>query len=181
MRCIVGLGNPEPQFDGTRHNAGFMVLNALVERVGVQPFALLKQCKAEITQKKTPTESYLFVKPATYMNESGQAIRAVLDYFKVVDRGEGLFVVHDDLDLPIGSYKMQFATGPHLHNGLLSTYEHLGTKEFWHVRVGVDGRAGERVIAPPTYVTQHFLDAERAVFETMKRQLVEELLVRLHL
>ncbi len=187
MNCIIGLGNPEPQFDRTRHNAGFMILNQLAPKMVMGEFTENKKCRAEIAKKKIGPREFLLVKPMVYMNESGISVRAVMDYYKITESSDliqpdwhqRLFVIHDDLDLPLGTFKIQFGTGPKLHNGLLSVYQHLGTKNFWHVRVGVDGRSGERVIPPPTYVTQHFSENELGVFAVTRHEVIEKLTAQL--
>lgn len=180
MFCIVGLGNPEPTFDQTRHNAGFMVLNALAERIGAPPFRTFKKCQAHVAQHRLDNENVLLIKPATYMNESGLAVRQTIEYFKLTDWQENLYIVHDDLDLALGSYKIQLGTGPKIHNGLLSTYQHLGSKVFWHVRVGVDGRGGERTMPAANYVVGRFSEAELRVFAQTSQTVVDELIARLH-
>lgn len=180
MYTIVGLGNPEPAFDKTRHNAGFMIINDLARVMLANGFELNKKCNAYIAKTSQKSTAHcLFIKPGTYMNESGLSVRAALDYYDVEDWQQQLFVIHDDLDLELGSFKIQFGTGPALHNGLLSLYQHLGSKNFWHVRIGVDGRGGDRTIPPQTYVTQHFSDNELGVFRRMQADVLAAMTIRL--
>lgn len=180
-KIIIGLGNPEPVFDNTRHNAGFMTINYLAEKFAKNPFSLNKKIKSNITYASD--ERVVFIKPDTYMNESGMAVRAVLDFYKwsIQEIGEQVYVLHDDLDLELGTFKVQFAKGPHLHNGLTSLYQHLGTKNFWHVRIGVDGRSGERTQPPADYVTNKFPPDEMRLFESTKLELVDHLKLKLDL
>lgn len=169
MKIIIGLGNPEETHAGTRHNAGFMVLDKIAKKFVCTGFRQQQKVLADVCKK----DEYIFAKPSTYMNRSGQAVRALLDYYKA--DSQNLYLIHDDLDLELGSYKIQFGTGPQGHNGLLSVYQHLGNKNFWHVRVGVDSREGNRTIEPSNYVLQRFSENEQAVFESTVNKLVEDL------
>lgn len=127
----------------------------------------MKKLQASVAKK---TDSWTFIKPETFMNASGLAVRAVLDYFEHFDRLSlpnqaallrRLIVVHDDLDLEFGNNKLQFGKGPKIHNGLLSIYQHLGSQNFWHGRIGVDGRAGNRQKSPRDYVLETLMPEEQ--------------------
>lgn len=175
MYIVFGLGNPEPPYGGTRHNAGFFVLDHLAKTCGAGAFASQKKLQTQLT--KTP--AVLFGKPETFMNLSGQSVRATLDYFHkdmvaAADFSK-LYVIHDDLDLPLGKYKIQFGTGPKGHNGLLSIYQHLGTQGFWHVRVGVDTRQTDRSISPAEYVLMPFSSAEKEKLSIVSLEIVTAL------
>lgn len=177
MTIIVGLGNPGEQYRHTRHNIGFVVVDELVKRMGASQFSLKPKLHAEITKQGET----VFLKPTTFMNGSGQAVRAVLEYYTNWQSTalplHNLFVIHDDLDIPLGSYKVQLGIGPKQHNGLLSLYDHLGTEEFWHVRVGVDGRGGDRSMPPDRYVLQQPPTAEQTQLTTVVDQIVNNLLM----
>lgn len=150
MKVIVGLGNPGKQYADTRHNVGFRAIDAYVIQLRMPEFSFKAQFNAEIAKGA----DYIFIKPQTFVNNSGQAVRTVLDYFLNWNAAslDWLYVIHDDLDLVVGTFKLQLGTGPKEHNGLLSLYQHLGTKQFWHARIGIDGRAGDRSIPPDRYV-----------------------------
>lgn len=151
-----------------------MVLDSLADQAGKHftnaPKVLSQVCKYD---------DFLLCKPQTFMNNSGQAVRAVLEYYNQAPSSDNLnevYVVHDDLDLELGSYKLQMGTGPKAHNGLLSIYQHLGTKEFWHVRGGVDNRGELRSkITPAEYVLQPFTPEERPVVTQEIAAIVAEL------
>lgn len=150
MKVIAGLGNPGEQYARTRHNAGFMVLDEYQQKFfSTQRFTHSSRFQSDLLQDQDLT----LMKPQTYMNDSGKAVQALLRFYKIQDLHD-LYVVHDDLDLPFGSYKLQFGTGPKVHNGLLSLYRVLGTEDFWHVRVGVDSRNGDRTLPGYVYVMQ---------------------------
>lgn len=175
MITIVGLGNPGSEYSKTRHNVGFVIIEHLAAEL-----ALVWSSKPKFQAQMAKNDQLTLIKPMSYMNNSGQPVRAILEYFggAVNDTVEHdtLFVVHDDLDLELGSYKLQYGKGPHGHNGLLSLYQQLGTKQFWHVRVGVDGRAGDRVLPPDVYVLSQFESAEKKVFEQVAEKVTKELL-----
>lgn len=181
MNIVVGLGNYGDRYENTRHNAGFMVLDNLRQVLQCPEFSMNKKLFSEVCK----TEQTIFLKPQTFMNESGKAVRAVIEYYKdkVVSKNtpgyQNLFVIHDDLDLPLGEYKIQFGTGPKVHNGLLSLYQHLGTKNFWHIRIGIDTREGDRTIAPQVYVLQKFTPDEKEKMNQVIYSLVKELSIRI--
>lgn len=131
MHLIVGLGNPGEEYQKTRHNAGFMFLD---EVAGNNGFSFDRKFEAEIWK----SDKYILMKPVTFMNDSGRAVRKVMDYFKI--GVEELVVVHDDLDIAFGEYKIQQEVGPKVHNGLKSVEQYLGRKDFWRVRIGIDNR-----------------------------------------
>jgi PTH1 family peptidyl-tRNA hydrolase len=163
MWFIVGLGNPGSEYEQTRHNAGFKLVDfwsqARAQESGqALPAAKLQKKLQTIVTKQA---DWVFGKPQTFMNASGQAVRALLDFYVGFDHQSPsaqaeilrhLVVVHDDLDLEFGKCKLQFGRGPKIHNGLLSIYQHLGTQEFWHGRVGIDGRGTDRKLPAKNYV-----------------------------
>jgi peptidyl-tRNA hydrolase, PTH1 family len=176
MIVAVGLGNPGEQYQHSRHNVGFVAIDALAARLGAPAFSFKSKLQAEVTKKG----NLLLVKPQTYMNRSGQAVRAVLEYFtdwqSKTEPLDWVYVIHDDLDIPVGSHKLQLGTGPKQHNGLLSLYEHLGTHQFWHGRIGVDGRAGDRTMPPDQYVLQQPLSNEKTLINQSIQAVILELL-----
>ncbi|MBD3279207.1 MAG: aminoacyl-tRNA hydrolase [Candidatus Pacebacteria bacterium] len=198
MKVIIGLGNPGSRYEQTRHNVGFMAINALAG-VLAQPAILTGQqalaANLAITtgqdlfesSKKTLSQlyqqdDYLLVKPQTFMNNSGQAVRAVVDYYlqdhQLTNQQQlvELYVVHDDLDLKLGSFKLQFGKGPREHKGLLSIYQHLKTKDFWHLRFGVDNRQGERQVSGADYVLQGFSAPEQTKVHQTIQAVVRQLM-----
>jgi len=109
-------------------------------------------------------EMITLAKPNTFMNNSGIAVRKLTDNFKI--KNEKLIIVHDDLDIPLGKFHIQFASGPQLHNGLESIEQHLKTKDFYRIRIGVDNRQPNIKIPGETYALQNFLLDEKKVLET---------------
>ena len=178
MTTIVGLGNPGAEYRNTRHSIGHMVVDKIASILDIS-FETTKKTHSQIARSK---KEHLLIKPETFMNDSGRAVATVLSYYgsfsptNDTQELQELFVVHDDLDIPLGSYKIQFGTGPKVHNGLLSVYQYLKTKQFWHVRVGVDGREGQRTMPGSEYVLQSFLPNEHKVVENMVDTVARKLL-----
>jgi peptidyl-tRNA hydrolase, PTH1 family len=159
MFLIVGLGNPGREYKETRHNVGFMVVDRLCQKWGVKPNRL--QSKALIAQSMVGEQKVILAKPQTFMNLSGQAVSSLARFYKV-DYGN-LLVVHDDLDLPLGTLRLRPSGGSAGQKGLGSTIEQLGTQEFCRLRVGI-GRPPGRMDAAG-YVLQTFSSGE---METMQ-------------
>jgi len=160
MKVVFGLGNPGEQYARTRHNAGFMVLNEFQHRfLPEKHFSFSSKFHSDLIQ----FDDLTLAKPQTYMNDSGKAVQTLLKFYKIQDLHD-LYVIHDDLDLELGKYKMQFGTGPKVHNGLSSIYRALGSENFWHVRVGVDSRQGDRTLPGYVYVMQQLtMDEEEQI------------------
>jgi len=139
LSIIVGLGNPGPEHQLTRHNAGFWFVDALARAQGAQ-FRSHSRYHGEICRVALDGREVVLLKPHTYMNRSGLAVRALLDYVKA-PVGE-LLVVHDELDLPPGTARFKLGGGHGGHNGLRDTITHCGA-DFWRLRLGI-GHPGDR-------------------------------------
>lgn len=133
MKLIVGLGNPGAEYAHTRHNMGFDVIDELASRWGISLWK--EDMKAQIASYVRDGEKILLVKPLTYMNNSGEAVGAIARYYKV--EPEDIFVVCDDLDLPVGKTRIRKKGASGGHNGIKSLIAHLGTEEFNRFRIGV--------------------------------------------
>lgn len=175
MKLIAGLGNPGEKYKGTRHNAGFFVLDKLKTRIiklqnPNSKFQYQKKFQCEVLN----SGNILLAKPQTFMNQSGDAVSKLVNFFKIYL--SDLYVMHDDLDIGLGKYKIQLGKGPKIHNGLNSIYEKLGSKDFWHVRVGIDNRkAGDRTISGERFVLQKFSSEEHEILSAVLDSVVEEL------
>ena len=172
MNFIFGLGNPGEKYQRTRHNLGFMVLDALAGENAV--WKKSKRGKSLYTRTFFNNQEVELIKPQAFMNESGFSVSYALKKHQLTDFNQ-VYVVHDDLDIKLGEFKIQFGKGPHDHNGLLSIYQHLKTKDFWHVRVGVDGRQGLRNIPTDKYVLGGFSGQEWEIIKTVINQVSQEL------
>lgn len=132
---VVGLGNPGKSYERTRHNVGFMALDALHERYGIAPWALKQKFSAEVAEARMDAIPILLVKPITYMNRSGESVRKIVQYAKV-SPAEHLLVLCDDIDLPLGTVRLRKTGGPGTHNGLKSLVEQFG-EDFPRLRIGL--------------------------------------------
>ncbi|MGM8366143.1 aminoacyl-tRNA hydrolase [Virgibacillus sp. W0181] len=143
MKCIVGLGNPGKKYKKTRHNIGFMVIDELLRRNHWGP---LKKDKFNglHTTEHIRGEKVMLLQPQTYMNLSGQAVRAIVDFYEI--DMNNILVIYDDLDLPVGKIRLRQKGGHGGHNGIRSIIEHAGTKEFKRLRIGVGRPTGAEPI-----------------------------------
>lgn len=139
MILIIGLGNPEDQYSGTRHNIGFAIINQLAKENSFPDFKLQKKFQAEISEGTINGEKTILAKPQAFMNNSGQAVKALVDYHKT----DNLFVIHDDIDLPLGEMKISRGRGSAGHKGVESIIQHLKTKDFTRVRIGICPKEGK--------------------------------------
>ncbi len=154
MKLIVGLGNPGPRYEKTRHNIGFEVIDELASRNGVKlSDAKFSGLFANINKNG---EKAILLKPLTYMNLSGESIRPLADYYKIPV--ENVLVIYDDLDLPVGKIRLRQKGSAGGHNGMKSTIQHLGTSEFNRIRIGIN-RPPEG-IKVPDYVLGRFSSDE---------------------
>lgn len=143
MKLIVGLGNPGKEYEKTRHNVGFMVADAFAKEAGFskwkdEKYARGATCRGFV---ESCCEDVLLLKPDTFMNKSGEAVKKALHDLRLTVND--LLVVHDDLDLPFGTLRLAYDSGSAGHNGVQSVIDALGTKDFWRLRVGVGPKKGE--------------------------------------
>ena len=164
MFLIAGLGNPGKEYENTRHNAGFMVLDALADKLGADISE--KKHKALCGRAVIGGQKVILLKPQTYMNSSGESIRAAADYYKVDP--EDILVVYDDISLAPGQLRIRAKGSAGGHNGIKSIIAHLGTQEFPRVRVGVGEKPKGWDLAD--YVLGHFSKEDRGlVDDALKR------------
>ncbi|HHX52524.1 MAG TPA: aminoacyl-tRNA hydrolase [Erysipelothrix sp.] len=145
MKCIVGLGNPGKQYQKTRHNTGFLVIDELCSFFGVS--LTQKKFNAHFEKFKYQGEDILLIKPQTYMNLSGHAVASLMGYFKV--GLDDLIVISDDLDLPIGKVRFRRGGNDGGQRGLKSIISQLGTKDFNRCRIGI---GNDKLIPTADYV-----------------------------
>jgi PTH1 family peptidyl-tRNA hydrolase len=139
MYIIAGLGNPGKEYDGTRHNIGFTVIDELADAYNINVDK--KECKGLTGRGVINGNKVLLVKPQTYMNNSGECLRAVLDYYK--EDVDSLLVVYDDICLDVGRLRLRPRGSAGGHNGIKSIIAHLGTQEFSRLRFGVGDKPKE--------------------------------------
>ena len=158
MHLIVGLGNPGKRYEKTRHNIGFLVLDALVKKEAVNnpsiSWKLSKKHNAEIAEIPYKNNKVLLAKPMTYMNDSGQSVNLLLQYFKIPKKN--LLVVHDEKDLPLGTNKVQTDRGAAGHNGITSIMQHIGTQKFTRIRIGIASKNEKKMANTAQFVLGKF-------------------------
>lgn len=154
MYLIAGLGNPGKEYESTRHNAGFMVIDRLAEKLGcaVGTRKFLGFTGSAILGG----EKVILLKPQTYMNNSGESIRAAADFYKL--KPEQVIIIYDDISLDVGSVRVRAQGSAGGHNGMKSIIAHLGTESYPRVRVGIGDKPPRMDLAD--YVLSHFTKAE---------------------
>ena len=167
-RLVVGLGNPGPRYEKTRHNAGFWLVERLAARLGAG-FRTERRFSLQACGASTPAGQVRLVKPTTWMNRSGQAVGAIAEYYRIAP--EAILVAHDELDLPTGTVRLKEGGGHGGHNGLRDVAAHLGSRGFVRIRLGI-GRppAG---LDPVDYVLQRPGRGERERIDGAIEQTLE--------
>ncbi len=168
---IVGLGNPGKEYQNTRHNFGFMVLDAWAKKQGAS-FSDTKKFKSQIAEIKNGADRLVCVKPQTFMNLSGEAVRLVADFYKI---GVGeIFAIYDDLDLPLGKTRITRNGSAGGHNGIKSLISCLGTPDFARLKLGI-GRPKHAAQSAADYVLQSFTKEEISLRDEIIAKAVETL------
>jgi PTH1 family peptidyl-tRNA hydrolase len=159
LRLIVGLGNPGADYSETRHNAGFWFCERLARELGA---SLSRESRFHGFVANARAENLWLLLPQTFTNRSGQAVRALTQFYRI--EPDEMLVVHDELDLPPGQMRLKFGGGLGGHNGLKDITSHLGTQDYWRLRIGI-GHPGDRnevanyVLKPPRKDEQGDIDA----------------------
>lgn len=161
MKWIVGLGNPGSAYDKTRHNVGFMTLDALAARHGIA-FGPSK-CKALVGEGNIDGTKVVLIKPLTYMNLSGESVHAFMSYYKA--NLEDLIVVYDDLDTLVGKIRLRYQGSAGGHNGIKSIIQHTGTQTFNRIRLGIS--RPDPGLAIVDYVLSPFAKKEKDYLQQM--------------
>lgn len=165
MYIIVGLGNPTKEYDNTRHNIGFAAIDMLADKYGIHVTEV--KHKALIGKGVINGNKVILVKPMTYMNLSGEAVRAVIDYYKV-DEEEELLVIYDDISLDVGQLRVRKKGSAGGHNGIKNIIAHLGHDTFQRIKIGVGEKPKGYDLAD--YVLGHFSKEDLATLkEGMER------------
>lgn len=172
MYIIVGLGNPGPDYRNTRHNMGFDAVGILADKYNI-PTDFVKH-KAMCGKGIIEGNKVILAMPTTYMNLSGESVRALVDYYKI-DVSSELIVIYDDIDLDPGVLRIRKSGSAGGHNGMKNIVQHLGTNEFIRVRVGVGAKPKEYDLAD--YVLGHFTKDEREVIDKSLKNAAESVCV----
>ena len=161
MFLIVGLGNPGAEYRFHRHNIGFLVIDILHDTFGTSDFSKTKW-SGVLSEGSINGEKILFLKPQTYMNLSGKAVGGIAAFYKIPT--ENIFVIHDDIDLPVAELRIKKGGGHGGHNGLKSLDSHIG-KNYWRMRIGVDHPGDKNLVSG--YVLQNIPKKDISLFEEL--------------
>ena len=164
MILIAGLGNPGKEYENTRHNAGFLVLDTLAQKLGADLSE--RKHRALCGKAVIGGQKVILLKPQTFMNSSGESIRAAADYYKVPP--EDILVVYDDISLAPGQLRIRAKGSAGGHNGIKSIIAHLGTQEFPRVKVGIGEKPPRMDLAD--YVLGHFSSGEKKIMEEAAKE-----------
>lgn len=166
MKLIVGLGNPGEQYNKTRHNLGFEVLDELVKKLNLEDWSKESKFKSELI--KTP--ELILVKPQTYVNNSGLAVRLLADYYKIMPAN--IIIIHDELDLSLGKIKVRIGGAAAGHHGVESIIDSLKTDQFIRVRLGIGSFTH---LSPEKFVLETFSHSEKPQVKHMIKQVMKAL------
>ena len=164
IKLIVGLGNPGREYEATRHNAGFWWVDGFVDAYKIA-FKTENKFHGLVARSVVHGHELHLLKPQTFMNVSGRAVGALVQFYKI--EPAQILVVHDELDLPPGSAKLKLGGGHGGHNGLKDIIAHLGTRDFWRLRIGI-GHPGDRA-----EVVNYVLHAPRREEEDLIKQAMQ--------
>lgn len=160
MKLIVGLGNPDKQYNETRHNAGRSAIAYLAKKENFGEFQIFKKLESAIAQKN----KVILALPQTFMNDSGRAVKKLKNYFKVPP--ENIFIIHDDADLPLGELRISQGSGAAGHQGVASIIKSLATKNFIRYRMGIKTKVlAGRKRRLENFVLQKFPPTEKKIME----------------
>lgn len=172
MKLLVGLGNPGPKYEKTRHNAGFLVLDKLAQHFGISWNG--EKFSGIYARGNISGEDCILLKPMTFMNLSGRSVQAAVRFFKI--DCDDIVVLHDDIDVPSGKVKARIGGGHGGHNGILSIFKETGMKNFHRIKLGV----GRPDVGSEYLVENWVLSKLRTEeLEALEREMFEEVLLRL--
>lgn len=160
MKLVVGLGNPGKEHSKNRHNTGFIILDKIAVEKGLE-WRMEDKFECELVE----FDGVILAKPQTFMNNSGNAVSKLINFYKV--GVEDLIVIHDDVDLPLGAIKKQKGKNAAGHHGVEDIIEKLGSKDFWRIRVGI-GKPQDKRIPVDKWVLQDFSDEELEKVRSLK-------------
>jgi peptidyl-tRNA hydrolase, PTH1 family len=167
LKLIVGLGNVGEKYDLTRHNAGFIFVDYLQQNYQGSNWSNETKFKGFISEVTLDAKKLLLLKPTTFMNSSGEAIQLVLNYYHI--KPEEILVAHDDLDIKLGKFKVQWANGPRVHNGITSVNHNLKTEDYWRLRLGIENReqAGNKSVPGMRFALERFQPEELTIIQNV--------------
>ena len=168
MKLIIWLWNPWKEYETTRHNAGFLLIDSFVNREQMK-WTINKEWNAELTKWKVWDEEIIVCKPFTFMNKSGESVAKIAKFYKI--KPEDMLVIHDEIDLPNAQIQLKVWGGHAGHNGLKSLVQHLGTNTFSRIRIGVWHPWHKDLVAD--YVLHNFSKTDRNQIQEKEQQIFD--------
>jgi PTH1 family peptidyl-tRNA hydrolase len=175
MKIIIGLGNPEEKYINNRHNSGFIILDEIKKGWNFPDFEFSKKFDAEISEGSFEGDKIILVKPRTFMNKSGEAVQKIISFYKLTP--EDITVIHDDLDIALGEFKISTNSRAAGHNGVQDIIDKLGTQNFKRIRIGIEGeeQRKNRIIPGDVFVLQDFSDEELEIIKNLAKEITQEM------
>lgn len=161
MKLIIGLGNPGIKYEKTRHNLGWLVIDQLAQKIGINNWKNEVKFNSLISHGSFNDQKIILVKPETFMNNSGSAVQAIANYYKIPSKE--IIIIHDEIDLPLGEIKVQESLGAAGHKGVQSIINHLGINDFNRIRIGI--KPEKNNIETEKFVMQKFTNEEEEVLK----------------
>jgi len=168
---IVGLGNPGKEFENTRHNAGFLFIDYLKDNFDFLEWEFKKNMNVDISQGRMSNKKIILVKPQTFMNNSGLAVKKAATFFKIPV--ENIWVVHDDIDIPVGEIKISENRGSAGHKGIESIISYFKTKDFIRFRIGIKPKIILNQIRKERFVLGKFNISESKKLKSLQKDFIK--------
>lgn len=175
MIIIIGLGNPGKKYIKARHNLGFRVIDKFAREKRFPQFKVSKKFNSLISEGRLNKKKIILAKPQTFMNQSGKAVRSLINFYKITR--SGLVVVHDDADLPLGKIKISEGRGAAGHKGVQSIIDELGTKNFVRFRIGIRPATSDKrqVTRVEDFVLEKFTKKEEEILKEVAKKAINAL------
>ncbi|MEI7890667.1 MAG: aminoacyl-tRNA hydrolase [bacterium] len=175
MKLILGLGNPEDKHINNRHNAGFIVLDEISKKLEFPNFENNKKFEAQLCEKNIAGEKIILAKPQTFMNLSGKSALAISTFYKIPI--EDLIIIHDELDIDLGNFKISEDSSAGGHNGVTSIFETFGSQKIKRIRIGIEGAQKKltRKIPGSDFVLQDFSQEEIDVIKNLAEKIIPQI------
>lgn len=175
MKLIIALGNPGKEYANTRHNAGWIVADEIARELSFPEFQFNKKFNAEISENNTDGEKVILAKPQTFMNLSGQSVLAIANFYKI--QTDDIIILHDELDIELGKFKISTDSSAAGHNGVASIFEILGTQKIKRVRIGIEGaeKKRQRLASGKDFVLENFSPEELEIVKKLAGEIMKNL------
>ncbi len=171
---IIGLGNPGKKYQDSRHNIGFKIIDVFAKEKNFPNFRLSQKFNAFLSEKIWGEKKIILVKPKTFMNNSGKAIKSILSFYKLLP--ENIFVIHDDIDINFGNIKISQNRGSAGHKGVESIIKEIGTKNFKRLRFGILPQKGKPENIEK-FVLEKFTKKEKDIIKKITKKIIEKILL----